>query len=622
MKKTSRTFKRFAAITSASLLAACMVAPMASFAATDLTMTAPTLPENAEIKETVSAYKVFELSPVLDADNNPIDGQYNITSWGTGVKASNLITAITTNDTDFQIGEEGAKTNAFKGITYSTTDPDASAKLVGAALAKLDSTQVEAFAKTVMNNLDNVTVTGTFADDKVTFTSIDDGYYIMSCTAKSGDTDPYESVSLGMLTVVDDAIVNPEIGNGDAKVGLPTVQKKVEENQNANFAETVAKHETTDTSWNDVADYNIGDAVSFKLYGTMPDNLEKYDAYFYKFTDKLGTEFDKPTYLTINIDNEGTEKDLEITATYSDGAWSSTGEGVTVNNTLDGFTVEFADIKGNQNADKTTLVTIEYDAILNATAVVGKPGQNNAVNLTYSNNPNKEGVGTTETTPDDTVKVYTYGIKLDKEFYNAAGGKLTTEEAEDIFGSAKFSLSKDGSKLYFVESEDANFDYVLSKSGADGASQDLYLSQVGDNFVIRIKGLDEGEYTLTEENAPENYNIAPSQTITIAADTVNDQTWNGTETDVTLESFKWTIGSKTIYQGKDDTGAITADDEENGKYKNIDAIAKATMENRKGTSLPSTGGIGTTVFYLGGGAMVAVAGIYLISKKRMKNTQE
>lgn len=598
MKKTN-TFKRFAAITSASILAACMVAPMAMTSnAADLTMAAPTLPTGATIDTTVSAYKVFNLSKVENAT-----GQYNVESWATGVKADKLIEAITANTTDFQV--DGA--NVFASIEYDDSDPDASAKLVGAALAKLDPTQAEAFAKAVMNNLaDAATTTGSYDSGKVTFTDIADGYYVMTCKAKSGDTDPYESLSLGMLTVVDGEVANPLIGNGTAKVGLPTVQKKVEENQEDNYATEAAKHETTDKSWNDVADYNIGDDVSFKLYGTMPSNLDKYDKYYYKFTDSLGSEFDKPTELIINIDNEGKENDINITATYSEGAWTTGATGVTVAYTANGFTVEFADIKNNQKADSTTLVTIEYDAVLNSSAVVGTPGQNNAVNLTYSNNPNNTGIGNTDTTPDDTVKVYTYAVKLNKDFFNAAGNELTPAEVtEGVYSTAKFSLSKGANKLWFVEYDGDGYDYVLAEEGDTGATQDLYLELVGEDLVIRIKGLDEGSYTLTEEAAPEGFNEAPAQTIEITAETVNDQTWDGTEEDVTLEEFSWKIGDDEVVQTGND----------------IDAIAKAVMENRKGTSLPSTGGIGTTLFYLGGGAMVAVAGVYLISKKRMKNAE-
>ncbi len=603
MKKTNRTFKRFAAITSASLLAACAVMPAVT-SALDFTLTDPkvevneelvsTLPEGAVIQENVSAYQVFTLTKV--------DDLYNVTGWGTGVNSAGLIAAITDADnTDFNVGTPAA--NAFAGITATDTE---SAQKVGDALSKLDDEQQEAFAKAVMNNLSaSATATGKYSSstNKVTFETINNGYYIMSCEVKKDSEDTYTSESLGMLTVVDNAIVNGSIGeNGQAKVGLPTVEKKVKEDQSSNYAEALATHETSDKSWNDVADYDIGDAVSFKLYGTMPDNLDKYDAYYYCFKDTLDSQFNSAENVVVKIDG------------------TVVSEGDNMDITVDGqnLTVSFKDIKtAAEGVTKDSIVTVEYTAVLNTSAVVGNPGQNNKVYLEYSNNPNFDynpwDDSTENDTPDeigetpkDIVNVLTYAFELEKTFFNAAGGPLTVEELEEgTYGEATFALTSTDKELCFAEYDGEGYDYVVVKPGTEGAITELKLTEVDGELLIRIKGLDEGTYTLTETNAPEGFNTAPAQTIVITADTANGQAWDGTTKN--LEGFSWTIDGE---EAGNQTGAA------------IDATATAEMQNKKGTSLPSTGGIGTTIFYLGGGAMAAIGGVYLISKRRMKKSEE
>ena len=690
MKKTNKTFKRFAAITSASLLAACAMAPvftsMTSYAEAqplDFTLSAPSLPDGAAIQKDVSAYEVFKISKVANAT-----GQYNVENWGEDVDASALITALNANTTDFQVqdkddngslkfdGEDPVMVNLFKDVVYptdSTAEDYAekviqSAKDIGLIIAGFTGdAQKEAFAKAVMNSLkdDATAVSGEYSktkDDttgvtteKVSFTDIQDGYYIMTCSAKVGTSGEYNSLSLGMLTIVDGTVASPSIGTGTAKVGLPKVEKKVKEDQTQNTKyNDKATYESEKNAWNDVADYDIGDAVPFKLYGTMPDNLDKYSAYYYCFNDTLDTRFDKPTNVIITIGK--TELYYNVTGTQNNGETTWSYKQYTNNEfkdevsaidkncrlTYDGskFTVAFEDIKAYEGVDKTTVVTVEYNSVLNKTAVVGNKGQNNKVDLTYSNNPNvnykpntnddtpdSPGEDNTGKTPEDIVNVLTYAFKFEKTFFNAANEKLTVEELETgVFTgdkAAQFTLyagegdGKTQLKFTKVESTDTVnygiYDYIIDENGTlttleltEIGGNDGDLTTKGDNnLVIRIKGLDEGTYTLSETRAPEGYNKANDQKIVITAITANGQSWNGT--DNTLTSFSWTIDGTTA---GNQSGA------------SIDATATAEMQNKKGTSLPGTGGIGTTIFYLGGGAMAAIGGVYLISKRRMKKSEE
>ncbi|MGN1036503.1 MAG: SpaA isopeptide-forming pilin-related protein, partial [Ruminococcus sp.] len=121
---------------------------------------------------------------------------------------------------------------------------------------------------------------------------------------------------------------------------------------------------------------------------------------------------------------------------------------------------------------------------------------------------------------------------------------------------------------------------------------------------FKVIGLDDGTYTLVETKPLDGYNPIEDTTVVISGGTVNNQEWNG-EASSALTSFKYTVGNSGEKTGIVDEG-----------------IAQGTIENKKGSSLPSAGGIGTTLFYVGGGAMVAVAGVFLITKKRMGKKED
>lgn len=609
-----KNMKKFAAMMAALTLSACSIAPMAmtaSAASVSLTMTTPdNLPSGATIQENVAAYQVFTTEVTGSAAEN--SRLMNITGWGNGVNPSALLTAIKADD-KFKV--DGV--NVFADIEIKKTEDDSFAK-VGEALNKLTEDQLNAFAKAVINNKVGNGTAGKYASEKVTFDDIANGYYAISCTVKAATGDNHDAQSLGMLTVVDgDA---KQVGNGKAKVGLPQVMKKVKEDvktvtpytgESLGVLETKVNLDngvTTDSGWNDVADYDIGDTVPFKLYGTLPDDYDKYDTYYYCFNDTLGKEFIVPSKDDIVVKVDGTK----ITTGFSKTVTPATE---TDDNKIE---IKFDNLKaGGLTVTKKSVITVEYSAVLSKAAEVGKPGQENAVNLTYSNNPNKQGTGKTGTTPDDKVKVYTYALEIEKTFFNAAGGPITVDELENgTYEQVVFNLSKDGSTLKFSKYDgEGDYDYVVDENGSAGlALTELDVNKDdGDGtdktkkkdnkLVIRIKGLDDGTYTLKETTAPGGFNKASDQTITITAGTENDQTWDGTETDKTLNSFKWTVGTE----------------EKKGSVD--DALANTVVQNKKGSELPSTGGMGTTIFYLGGGAMVAVAGVFLITKKRMGKSE-
>lgn len=611
--------KKFASIATAVLMTACMAAPMtmsltSSAVDVEYNMSLPSgIPTDASIAN-LKAVKIFDAT--YDSNNNVL----NITGWATGVTLDTITAKLATGS---------SITTELSGITDAV---DVAAKL---AAWEADATnnghaKVEKFAKAAAEALKGSTgVPGTFDKDnnKATFEDLGTGYYVVLCDIKKNDTG-YDATSLGMLTVTG-AGGTAQIGLGEAKVGLPEVMKKVKENTKT-VTSTGAKFAGNDNydvgeKYNDVADYNIGDAVPFKLYGTMPQDIAKYDRYYYKFTDTLGKEFNKPSSVTIKVNGESIAKPVnsDIFTSITEQSDGSTKIEIT-----------FEDIKEvikavtGEDASVSDIITVEYEAVLNTNAVIGLPGQENKVDLTYSNNPNvvytptggsgdttpgtpdEDETDTPETpdtpgtpddntgkTPEDKVIVFTYELDVTKKFFEANGTEITA--TDELKSAVKFELRKD--------SESGTAIKFLNNMPSTETEASAVLSLDASNQIL-LKGLDDGTYYLVETNAPTGFNKANPMKIVITAGTVNNQTWSGTATDA-LKSFAYTIGDDEPVTGQLDD--ITKD-----------GIAEATVQNKKGSTLPGTGGIGTTLFYVGGGAMVAVAGVFLITKKRMGRKED
>lgn len=122
--------------------------------------------------------------------------------------------------------------------------------------------------------------------------------------------------------------------------------------------------------------------------------------------------------------------------------------------------------------------------------------------------------------------------------------------------------------------------------------------------MFKVTGLDDGTYNLIETLAPSGYNaIADPIEVVITASTANNQEWTGTAADALMNL------------------AVTAD----GAAGTADAesgTAQITVVNNKGITLPGTGGIGTTVFYITGGIIAAGSAVLLITRKRMQKSED
>lgn len=350
------------------------------------------------------------------------------------------------------------------------------------------------------------------------------------------------------------------------KTDYPTVEKKVQENSKTNGT-------TGDYGgkYNDVADYSIGDAVPFKLIGSVP-NMSQYSTYKYTFHDTLAKSLTAPTKDDVKVyvssDKAGSDKQ-DITSNFT---VAVSGQEITVHTN---------DLKAITGVSAGKYILVEYSAVLNSNAAINNDnvadtdkGNINKVHLTYSNNPrdNSE-VGQT---PEDTVIVFTYKIEATK----VDGG--TNKGLKDV--TFRIYKMSDDKKLYAQVAEGklkdwittANSNCVLT-SGADGK--------------FSLAGLDDGTYFIEEITPLPGYNSIDPVQIQVNGNTSNGQNGNGATSE--LAGVTFTVG---------------------GESQNAIIIV-----NNAGTTLPSTGGMGTTVFYVVGGGLMAVAVVLLVTKKRMEN---
>lgn len=242
-------------------------------------------------------------------------------------------------------------------------------------------------------------------------------------------------------------------------------------------------------------------------------------------------------------------------------------ENVTTND--DGSTVTWTcdDLKtAGVELTSTTKVVVTYKATLNEKAVIGSEGNPNTVNLTYSNNPNKGGEGETGKTPDDKNIVFTYKAVVNK-----------VDQDKKSLAGAGFTLQKK----------------------VNGAYTDVKSFTAGEATTFTFTGLDDGEYKLIESTTPAGYNTITPIEFTISA--THDETADEPKlTELTVSK----VSGEAKFTADKDAGSLTTD-----------------VVNKKGSTLPETGGMGTTLLYAVGGVLVALAAAYIIISKKHEKAE-
>lgn len=315
------------------------------------------------------------------------------------------------------------------------------------------------------------------------------------------------------------------------------------------------------SGWQDSADYDIGDYIPFRLQGTVPEDYDSYKTYYYAFHDveETGLTFD-PSSVEVHL---GDENGAIISNTYYK---VLTKKDSTTSDTECTFEIVFDNLKDVAGVAANSTITVTYKSQLNDSAVLGAQGNVNKAKLEYSNNPRGNGTGTT---PWDNVIVFTYKVVVNK-----------VDQDNNPLVGAQFTLTK------------------KTKNGTD-VVKTMTIDSSETQFTL--SGLDDGEYTLTETVTPAHYNTISPITFTVNAD--HTITWETERREDILTSLS---GDKKV-------GEITFSVDKTAGTLTTNVI------NNIGTTLPGTGGIGTTIFYVIGGGLMVAAAILLITKKRMEN---
>ena len=428
------------------------------------------------------------------------------------------------------------------------------------------------------------------------------GYYLIVDVSGDGRADGTNSAyNLALLQLTNRGPF--EIQN---KTDVPKVEKKVQE---VNDSKEESGNNPTD--WQDAADYDIGDDVPFQLTGYLPSNYAEYGSYRYIFHDTLSAGLDFKEIVKVSIDGNQIIPDTQYR--YS------------VDETGRQLTITFPNLKSNSSITATSKIVVEYKAILNDNAVIGPAGNPNDVYLEYSNNPNWRGKGAggnteegdddddndsdnddddddepTGKTPPDRVIVFTYEMDANK-----------VDEAGNALSGAGFTLYK------WVENKVENENDNEGESEVERVANGGYwktIATIQGETTFEFKGIDAGLYKLEETTVPDGYNKADDIVFEVRAtytEDANDPSFG------TLEVYKQD-------EVEDENGNIHYEDEKlaEGEVPTFTVIhergiASTDVVNQSGISLPETGGIGTTIFYVVGGILVACCGVLLVTRKRV-----
>ncbi len=404
------------------------------------------------------------------------------------------------------------------------------------------------------------------------------GYYLLEDDTQNLTDE--EAYSVTVVKLVNDTVVTP-------KAGTVTSDKAVDDKNDSNTSED-------SENWKDSADYDIGDKVPFKLTATLPENLDKYKEYKLTFHDRQDA--------TLSLETSSVEVFIGDNTTKLDNTNDKYYKLKTSNlacATDCTFEIHFNDIKKVPGVGNGTQITVKYKSELLTTAVHGQPGNKNDSHVTYSNNPNVWGEGDHEEgkTPKKYCIVFTYRTVVNKVEKNPewvdGGNNEGKEEFIELKG-ADFKLSK------FVASAEGSTTY----KGVTGDWTECEPESAWTENTTRFsfKGLDDGEYKLEETKTPDGYNKIEDKYFTLSAGHMLDN-YTGTENALT-----------SLENGDTNTGAVTYLPM-NANPANGELTAK--VENKKGSVLPETGGIGTTIFYVVGSVLLIGAAVVLITKRRM-----
>lgn len=413
-------------------------------------------------------------------------------------------------------------------------------------------------------------------------------------------------LSQGNYRIFEDAYSGDSANKGyilDAEYHNFTVQKdgqiKVGENiatpiatiQVANHRPDMKKEVKKGDSWAQDAPYGVGDTVPYKITIEVPQNIDKLSTF---------TVTDTPTGLK---DNVGSIKIKDGTTALTSGTdYTVAAEGT------DGFKIDFILTSNTVKACAGHTVTITYNAVVKDTAVVGGNGNSNNAKLTYTNKINSDNTpGTTTNTIEDSAVMYSFGIKVVK----------TAEDGNTPLPGVVFDLYREAKtgETSIVDAEtvkkaglDSTKSWILVKSGLTTNASGIIDTSDSTNATNYTHGLANGDYYLVETKTVDGYNLL-TKPVEVKLDVTATTTWQKTNVyDASGNLVKHGTVTKTTFTHTSNNGDATKTE-----------LAVAKVINRKGFTLPVTGGFGTLLFS-GIGVLLVLAGVgVLFSLKKKSN---
>ena len=439
-------------------------------------------------------------------------------------------------------------------------------------------------------------VTGNAVEGGYQFADMDLGYYAIVDTTADGDyIKPVSAV------ILDTATPNVEV---EVKADKPSIDKNIDKDNDLQ----------TNNDRVDLNNAAIGDTVTYVIDSKVPEMIG-YKKYFFIINDQMSKGLTYDNNMVITVGDKTLEQDTDYILTVTDNEDGTTALKIVFVDFLQYNTAEFV--------GKPVVVT--YTAKLNENAELYTDPNTNQVYLEYSANPSVDYAGENEPdeegedkdkeplgeTPVVVVETFTTAleiVKTDAEGKRLAGAEFTLSgEALNVVRITKSTYTLDENGEYW-KLTDGSYTTTDPNGQIDGepVDQTVYESltdkyaksttvttettnagtvsingAVGEDGILRFEGVKAGTYTITELRAPDGYNILDDElTITVTFDEEN--------------------GIFTYGGAVDSNGA-----------------ARITIVNQLGNELPSTGGIGTTVFYILGGVLVLAAIVLLVTKKRM-----
>lgn len=468
----------------------------------------------------------------------------------------------------------GTYRDVLKSVTQKTSDEDIIDYIKGK-----NAEGIRDFADAVYAAVKNMAADATSENGKIENAPY--GYYLFAETEVSDLSS--DTISLAMLNTAGLATVTV-----DTKEGVPEVTKKVlEVNDSTPAGEGNPK-------WDVKADHDMGDTVYYYIKGTVSEKYADYASYGYRFTDTMDPG------LTYNDDME-----IYVGGTMNDNGTYTKGVAITqyfkIEDSVgtDSKTTIIAESNLKEIPDVTITGDSEiyavYSATLNEYAVIAKNGNQNTVVLEFENDPYHAGSGdkNPETpdlpnepgrTPESTTVVFTLEAQVNK----------VDEKGAAVTGA--------GFTLYKYDADHTEEDKWIPVGTEIKVTEKDETTQ---KCIFEFKGLDTGKYKLVETTVPSGYNKAADVEFEIRAEYKGVADGHDASV-VKLYVYK---GSELVSEGNNKSFTIVTETDKT--YISTDVI------NRAGLVLPSTGGVGTTLFYIAGALLLIGSLVVIVTKKRV-----